>query len=62
MKYLRISITAFIVLFTKASIFAAHPIIATLFTADPAALVYQDTVFVYAGHDEAPSKHHRIAP
>jgi hypothetical protein len=54
MKYLRISITAFIVFFTKVSIFAANPIITTLFTADPAALVYRDTVFVYAGQDEAP--------
>lgn len=36
------------------STFAANPIITSLFTADPAVLVYQDTVFLYAGHDEAP--------
>ncbi len=29
-----------------------NPIIKDQFTADPAALVYQDTVFVYTGHDE----------
>lgn len=30
-----------------------NPIIREVFTADPAPLVYQDTVFLYAGHDEA---------
>ena len=33
--------------------FAKNPIITDIFTADPAALVYQDTVFLYTGHDEA---------
>lgn len=33
---------------------AANPIIADVFTADPAALVHGDTVYLYAGHDEAP--------
>ena len=31
-----------------------NPVIRDKFTADPAALVYNDTVFLYAGHDEAP--------
>ncbi len=33
---------------------AQNPIITHMFTADPAVLVYQDTVFMYAGHDVAP--------
>ena len=32
-----------------------NPIIKDKFTADPAALVYNDTVYLYAGHDEAPN-------
>lgn len=32
---------------------ASNPIITNIFTADPAALVYKDTVYIYAGHDEA---------
>jgi beta-xylosidase len=31
----------------------ANPVITTLFTADPAPLVYHDTVFLYTGHDTA---------
>lgn len=31
---------------------AENPIIQTKFTADPAPLVYHDTVFLYTGHDE----------
>lgn len=32
--------------------FAQNPIIQTKYTADPAPLVYNDTVFLYTGHDE----------
>jgi hypothetical protein len=32
--------------------FAENPIIQTNFTADPAPMVYNDTVFLYTGHDE----------
>jgi len=32
-----------------------NPIIKDKFTADPAALVYNDKVYLYAGHDEAPN-------
>src|ERR1700754_563131 len=32
----------------------ANPIIRHKFTADPTALVFHDTVYLYTGHDEAP--------
>src|SRR5665647_1545668 len=32
--------------------YADNPIIQTKYTADPAPMVYNDTVFLYAGHDE----------
>src|SRR5690606_4649739 len=32
-----------------------NPIIKDTYTADPAALVHNDTVYLYAGHDEAPN-------
>ena len=32
-----------------------NPIITDRYTADPAALVYKDKVYLYAGHDEAPA-------
>lgn len=32
-----------------------NPIITDNYTADPAALVYQDSVYIYAGHDQAPN-------
>ena len=31
---------------------AVNPIIQTIYTADPAALVHDDTVYLYTGHDE----------
>ena len=34
---------------------AKNPIIDDVFTADPAALVHGDTVYLYTGHDEAPN-------
>ncbi|GAB2623073.1 glycoside hydrolase family 43 protein [Belliella aquatica] len=33
-----------------------NPIITHKYTADPAALVHHDTVFLYVGHDEAPAR------
>ncbi len=36
-----------------------NPIISYKYTADPAALVYKDTLFIYAGHDEAPARQER---
>ncbi|QYK03038.1 glycoside hydrolase family 43 protein [Shewanella psychrotolerans] len=35
------------------SVLAANPIFTDVFTADPAAIVHQDTVYLYTGHDEA---------
>lgn len=34
---------------------AKNPIIEEVFTADPAAIVHGDTVYLYTGHDEAPN-------
>ena len=34
------------------SMYAQHPIITTKYTADPAPMVYQDTVYLYTTHDE----------
>lgn len=36
-----------------------NPIITHKYTADPAALVYKDKVYLYAGHDQAPPKQER---
>ncbi len=36
---------------------ADNPIITDVLTADPAAMVYNGTVYLYTGHDEAPEKH-----
>ena len=33
-------------------VFADNPIIQTKFTADPAPMVYKDTVYLYTSHDE----------
>jgi hypothetical protein len=35
---------------------AQNPIIQTIYTADPAPMVYRDTMFLYTGHDEDGSK------
>lgn len=39
-------------LFLGISLSAQNPIIQTKFTADPAPMVYKDTVFLYTSHDE----------
>lgn len=46
-------------LLTTASLYAANPIITDVFTADPAALVYKDTVYLYVGQDETPNDRHQ---
>src|SRR5690606_550381 len=38
---------------TGVSSFAQNPIITDVFTADPAPIVYDDTVYLYASHDTA---------
>lgn len=54
---LRHSITAMAVTagLASAPVLADNPIIKDVFTADPAALVHDDTVYLYTGHDEAPN-------
>jgi hypothetical protein len=37
--------------------FTGNPVIRHKFTADPAAMVYNNTVYLYAGQDEAPVRH-----
>ncbi|MDI6402911.1 hypothetical protein QLX67_12965, partial [Balneolaceae bacterium ANBcel3] len=34
------------------SLLAQNPIVQTMYTADPAPIVYNDTLFVYTTHDE----------
>ena len=41
----------YLVVFSK-----SNPIVTTFFTADPAALVHNDTVYIFMGHDEASSQ------
>jgi hypothetical protein len=48
-KRLIILLTAFLL---PSILSAQNPIIQTCYTADPAPLVYNDTVFLYTGHDE----------
>jgi len=36
---------------------ALNPVVQTIYTADPAPMVYQDTVYLYTGHDEDGSKY-----
>jgi hypothetical protein len=36
--------------------YADNPVVQTCFTADPAPMVYHDTVYLYTGHDEAKGK------
>ncbi|MCL6589382.1 MAG: family 43 glycosylhydrolase [Firmicutes bacterium] len=43
------------VLLISSLVMAANPIITNIFTADPAALVYNGKVYLYTGHDEAPA-------
>src|SRR6478752_2741127 len=42
----------FVVLMLPFTVLAQNPIIQTKYTADPAPMVYNDTVFLYTGHDE----------
>src|ERR1041384_3066108 len=51
-----VTLPAFIALFV-ANLRATNPIITEVHTADPAALVHGDTVYIYTGHDEAAEKH-----
>ncbi|QJR81257.1 family 43 glycosylhydrolase [Alteromonas pelagimontana] len=52
MKKLLITSAAFIF---SAQAAADNPLFTDVFTADPAAMVHNDTVYLYTGHDEAPN-------
>jgi beta-xylosidase len=41
------------------TVLTGNPVVTNKYTADPSALVYKNTVYLYAGHDEAPSKQER---
>jgi arabinoxylan arabinofuranohydrolase len=43
---------AFVAFLIMGKAFAQNPIIQTIYTSDPAPMVYNDTVYVYTGHDE----------
>src|SRR5690554_4311670 len=49
----RISLLTLSVLGLASTIWAQNPIITHKYTADPAALVHNDKVYLYVGHDEA---------
>jgi len=53
-KFNKLAVVAIISLISSIGVkcFADNPIIQTKYTADPAPMVYKDTVFLYAGHDE----------
>ena len=59
MKLPALSLLIVLGLSTAAALHATNPIITDAFTADPAALVYKDTVYLYAGQDEAPNDKHQ---
>ena len=56
-RSIRLAAFALGALAVPSAAFAANPIITDTFTADPAALVHDGTVYLYTGHDEAPEKH-----
>ena len=57
-RLLRLVLSTSAALAATAGLHAANPIINSAFTADPAPLVVGDTVYLYAGQDEAPNDRH----
>jgi Beta-xylosidase len=55
---LRLALPLFLAALAPVSLPAANPAIVDPLTADPAALVHNNTVYLYTGHDEAEEKHH----
>jgi len=55
----RLITAAFAALLSITPLHAANPAITDIFTADPAAIVHKDTVYLYAGQDEAPNDKHQ---
>jgi len=43
----------------NATVIEGNPIIKDKYTADPSAMVYKNSVYLYVGHDEAPAKQER---
>ncbi|HYH03389.1 MAG TPA: family 43 glycosylhydrolase, partial [Bacillota bacterium] len=52
-KVTRVLLLLIIVLTLVSVSFADNPVVKTVYTADPAALVYNGRVYLYTGHDEA---------
>ena len=50
-----LALATMVSLFITAPVFAGNPLFEHVFTADAAALVQGDTVYLYTGHDEAPN-------
>jgi arabinoxylan arabinofuranohydrolase len=50
--YSKLLIALALVVLMASSLKAQNPIVQTIYTADPAPMVYKDTLFLYAGHDE----------
>jgi arabinoxylan arabinofuranohydrolase len=48
----KLAIAVLIISGSKEAVYAQNPVVQTVYTADPAPLVYKDTVFLYTGHDE----------
>ena len=53
--FINLSVLLLSIVGTAQSVKFNNPIITDKYTGDPAALVYQDKVYLYAGHDEAPN-------
>ncbi|MCL6592323.1 MAG: glycoside hydrolase family 43 protein, partial [Firmicutes bacterium] len=52
-KKILIMLSMVLIMFVSITIsYADNPIVQTIYTADPAPLVYNDTVYLYTGHDE----------
>jgi arabinoxylan arabinofuranohydrolase len=53
-------VCTFVAFLIMGSTFAQNPIIQTIYTADPAPMVYDDTVYLYADHDEDGSTYYTM--
>ncbi len=51
-KFIELLVVLFMVVSLKNSVDAQNPIIQNVYTADPAPMVHNDTLFLYTGHDE----------
>lgn len=49
---MKLTITLLLIAGSLVSAFGTNPVTTKIFTADPAAMVYNDTVYLYTGHDE----------